>query len=328
MTGIALRARVQHVLETHLFQIRRAEPLPARLGHRRIFVLPTGLGLAFGATLVTMLLASMNYALSLGYAVTFLLAGVGLVSLHQTFRNLIGLELIAARLGPSFCGTDAQLELVFRNALDRPRIHLDVFLDPARPTRFSIDADAITHVTVPVPTQRRGWLATGRLTLETRFPLGLIRGWSYLTPAARNLVYPCPETPPLPLPAPAYAHQDGQGGSTGEDDFAGLRDYRPGDSPRRVAWKLAARTDGHLHTKLFSGGQRSELALDWHALPTTLDVEARLSRLTAWVLSASQSNQVFSLRLPGFASDRSCGEAHLASCLRALALHGESRGQD
>ena len=32
----------------------------------------------------------------------------------------------------------------------------------------------------PVPAQRRGWMPLGRVMLETRFPLGLFRAWSYV----------------------------------------------------------------------------------------------------------------------------------------------------
>ena len=39
------------------------------LRHRRIYILPTPRGLALIATLAIMLLTSMNYALSLGYAI-------------------------------------------------------------------------------------------------------------------------------------------------------------------------------------------------------------------------------------------------------------------
>ncbi len=320
----AARARFRHWLDARLFLIRPREALPVRLGHRRIFVLPTGFGLAFGATIFTMLLASMNYALSLGYAVTFLLVGGGIVSLHQTFRNLLGLELVSARMRPTFCGTHADLELVFRNPADRPRIHLDVCESTDLTERFSLKPEETRHIVIAVPANRRGWLEARRITLETRFPLGLIRGWSYLSPDARALVYPRPESPTPPLPDPAESNRRGTAGRGGEDEFAGLREYRQGDPPRRIAWKLAARNGDQLHTKVFSGGQTSSLIFDWDALPASLSVEQRLSRLTAWVLEAERSDAAFGLRLPGFQRTISRGAAHVDACLSALALHGRA----
>ena len=72
-----LRARLQR----WLFRVGGPEAAPIRLGQRRIFVLPTRFGLAVGATLMAMLLASINYGLSLGFALTFLIGSVAWISL-------------------------------------------------------------------------------------------------------------------------------------------------------------------------------------------------------------------------------------------------------
>jgi hypothetical protein len=63
------------------------------LGQRNVYILPTRAGLTFAATLIVMLLAALNYQLNLGYALTFLLAGAGLVSMHTTHGALRGLTL-------------------------------------------------------------------------------------------------------------------------------------------------------------------------------------------------------------------------------------------
>lgn len=320
-------ARVRGLLDRHLFRIRPTEPLPAVLGHRRIFVLPTGFGMAFFVTLLTMLVASMNYALSLGYALTFTLAGVGIVSLHQTFRNLVHLELRSASLQPVFCGEQALLSVVFENPSTRPRTALEIFEGRSARVRFSVGGRESQAVGIAIPAARRGWLVSDRLTLETRYPMGLIRGWSYLTPAARCLVYPRPESPAVGLPDAAARQQGGTLGEFGEDDFAGLREYRAGDSPKQIAWKLAARNEDQLHTKQFQGGRQVRLELDWASLPQELDVEQRLSRLTRWVCDATQRDLPFSMRIPGFEADFARGRDHMERCLKALALYGADDGR-
>ncbi len=69
---------------------RRQGPDPAAVNlHRgRIYILPTGLGVAFGVMLFAMLLGSLNYANNLGLALTFLLAALALVAMHACPRNL------------------------------------------------------------------------------------------------------------------------------------------------------------------------------------------------------------------------------------------------
>ena len=104
---------------------------------------------------------------------------------------------------------------------------------------------------------------------------------------ASCLVYPRPDDAPLPLHG-RHAHPgEASAAGTGDEDFAGLRPYQLGDSPRRVAWKASGRGDALL-TKQFTGQASEDMWLDWAALPAHLDVEARLSRLTGWVLQADR----------------------------------------
>jgi uncharacterized protein (DUF58 family) len=97
-----------------------------------------------------------------------------------------------------------------------------------------------------------------------------------------------------------------------------LRGYRPGDSPRHLFWKAAAR-GGELLTKEFAGPQGEQLWLDWELLPA-LDTEARLSLLCRLVLLASEQQRSYGLRLPGLELGPGQDEAHRNRCLAALAV--------
>src|SRR4030095_8774228 len=74
--------------------------------------LPTRAGLLFAVTLVTLLIASINYQLNLGYVLTFLLAGSGAVSMHLTHNTLRGLTLHLKPAAPVVAGDPAVLEIV------------------------------------------------------------------------------------------------------------------------------------------------------------------------------------------------------------------------
>jgi len=86
------------------------------------------------------------------------------------------------------------------------------------------------------------------------------------------------------------------------------------------------RENAPLQTKQFSGQAGSSVWLDWYDLPEVHDAEARLSRLTAWVLAAEHAARPFSLALPGVALPAGQGRDHRRTALTALALHVESRG--
>src|SRR2546422_270240 len=90
-----------------------------------------------------MLIGSINYNLSLGYVLTFLLAGVGIVSILHTFRNLAHLYVSAGRVAPVFARDTAQFELVFENKSDFDRHSLEL---ACRGARVSCDVPARAHL--------------------------------------------------------------------------------------------------------------------------------------------------------------------------------------
>ena len=59
------------------------------LDRRHIYIIPAAHGWRLAVLVVVMLLASLNYDLSMGFMLTFLLVGVGLAAMWQTYRNLI-----------------------------------------------------------------------------------------------------------------------------------------------------------------------------------------------------------------------------------------------
>ena len=160
--------------------------------------------------------------------------------------------------------------------------------------------------------------------MHTRFPLGLLRAWSYWVPDTKVLVYPYPEPSAPPLPMVGREKEDGEG-RAGHDDFAGIRAYQIGDSMKLLAWRQIARigtdSNGALVSKHFEGGAASELCLDFALLPQAMDLELRLSRMTRWVLDAEAQGLAYAFRLHDIYFAAALGPAHREACLRALALH-------
>jgi uncharacterized protein (DUF58 family) len=305
--------------QTWLYQLRGPQTGEIVLVQRRIFILPTRGGLVFGVVLILMLTGAVNYTLSLGFILTFLLASLSVTAMLHTFRNLAGLRITAARTAPVFAGDHARFAVSIHNptrahrysvALIRAKGEADVVDVPPEQT-------VIAYATMPAP--RRGILRPGRLTLYTRFPVGLYYAWSYLELDTQCIVYPRPAASGTALPPLKPSAQDGAGHGRGQDDFAGLRQYHPGDSPRHIAWKAAARGQGLL-TKQFSGRASVELWLTLDALPERTGIEEKLSQLARWVLDAQAEGVAYGLKLPTKTVPIGTGEAHRDRCLEALAL--------
>lgn len=295
------------------------------LTQRNVYILPTRAGLMFGITLIVLLLASINYQLNLGYVLTFLLAGSGVVSMHLTHATLRGLTLHLKPLTPGFAGDRAGLDLVLTSP-DNARFGIGLKVSGAADgTLVWIDVPAGGQATAQVSfvPATRGLHDAPALSAETRFPLGLFRTWAVWRPAAQLLVYPKPERPPAPLPA-ARAVPGGTGQSRSADggEVEGVRAYRRGDPLKLVAWKKAARTlesGGELVSRDTSASAHQELWLDWQAC-ASLAPEERLSRLAAWALLAHRAGAEFGMRLPGLDIPPDHGDVQKRRCLEALAL--------
>lgn len=299
-----------------LTRYRSAEPLPIRLHARRIYILPTGFGVFFGVVLAAMLLGALNFNNNAAILLTFLLAGAIVVTLPRTVAHLDKLELAAIHAEPVHAGNDLAARVMFEPGDRRARERLVLRVGSREPLPFEVDADGGSCV-LTLPTRRRGWQPVGRLTLSTEFPLGLFRAWSVLHPEQVLLVYPRAEDGAPPLPRGA-ASAGGQNAKPHGEDWQGLREYRSGDAMRRIAWKASARHD-RLLVKEFAEPQADEVTLDWQAL-RGLDGEARIARLTRWVLEASARGFAFRLLIPGAELGPGRGAQHTARCLRQLAL--------
>jgi uncharacterized protein (DUF58 family) len=266
-----------------------------------------------------MLTGSINYALSLGFVLTFLLASFGITAMIHTFRDLAGLHITPAKTAPVFAGQTARFAFALHNPARTPRFSVALTRDQRESHVVDIPPESTAIATTGVPAAKRGLLLPGRLTLCTRFPVGLYYAWSYVDLDTHCIVYPRPAPPGLPLPPLRAGNREGAATAQGQDDFAGLRLYYPGDSPRHIAWKAAAR-EQVLLTKQFTGHATAELWLKPELIPDRIDYEEKLSRLTRWVLDAHAAGLAYGLKLPRVTVDVGTGDAHRDRCLEALAL--------
>jgi uncharacterized protein (DUF58 family) len=291
---------------------------PFDLNQRRLFILPTRHGWVFAALLVGLLIGSANYSISLGYLFTFLLGGLGMVAMFHTQRNLSGLRLSPGSPEPVFAGDPALFPLHLENPAGLARHALTL---AGRDGEVLCDIPGYARISASIPAQpsHRGMHPIGRITLSSTWPLGLFRCWTVFEFDWQVLVYPRPAASHWPLPIPRGTGMSSPVEAAGEDSFSGLRNYHPGDSPRRVAWKAVARGLA-LQTKHFSGQPAGSLWLDWNAAPEH-DAEARLSRLARWALEAEKGRVEWAMRLPARSIRAGRGEAHLRLCLEALARH-------
>jgi uncharacterized protein (DUF58 family) len=294
-----------------------------RVGRRHIYILPTRSGLLLGAALAFMLLGSLNYQNNLALLFTFLTGSVAIVAMYHTWLNLLDLR-IAARGGPPvFAGQEALFAISVEDdrSRQRPDLWIRVGNKGTGPIHLS-GGGSLTNA-ISVPTSDRGFLHPDVVRVETRYPLGLFRAWCYAQTNAQVSVYPRParmSSSPFTMPAQGLSDRGDLG--VGADDFVGPRDYRIGDSPRRLDWKALARERG-LVVKQFGGDTAARARIDWDRLPA-VNTETRLSLLCRQILDAAAENGLsYSLHLPGSAVPLGRGETHKHRCLELLSAFGD-----
>lgn len=316
----AARARMAARLAAWVRRRQGADALPVTLARRRLYILPTRAGVAFGLLWVLMLLAGLNYGNSLALFVTFLLAGFALVAMNDCHRNLLGLTLVSVSAPAVFARSTGALGLTLANSAARARPAVQAALDERPAAGVDLAPGGRGLLMLPLAPQCRGIVRIDRLRLTSSHPFGLFRTWTWVHLPLEVLVYPHPAgSLPRPITSGSNPGASSRGGS-GLDEWLGLRSFRDGDSPRQVDWKAYAR-GAPLLVKEYSPAGSDLCLFDFAQLPIP-DVEARLSQLARWVVDAEAGGERYGLTLPGVELAPNRGPEHRHRCLAALALHG------
>ncbi|MBN3564260.1 DUF58 domain-containing protein [Aliamphritea spongicola] len=295
------------------------------LTQRVIYIFPTRAGFAYLGVNLLILLLAINYQNNLAYAVCFMLGAVFLVSILHTYACLSGVVIETGRCDPVFVGEDIGFTYQLQ-AADRRVNQITLAIHDADLRSVAIEAGETVRLTLFRQAQQRGWDEAGALYVESRYPLGLFRAWSWASLQNRCLVYPKPLQAKLPPPlSPAAAEGGRPVGSrlSGTDAFQGLDDYQPGDSMSRIAWKKLASGQG-LKVRSYTAEQGQEFWLDASVWPGSQEV--KLSEMTWQALQYHAQDQTYGVRLGGTEISPDRGRSHLDTVLKQLALSPGAAG--
>jgi uncharacterized protein (DUF58 family) len=295
------------------------DALPHTVNRRRIYILPSGFGLALAALILAMLVAALNYNNNLGLAFAFLMSSIALVAMHHCHRNLLGLVVDAETEADGFAGANAAVAFTLDNVSGLDRYDVQIRCADDAVGTASVAATSRRGLVVYVPIARRGVRRLAQFELATRYPFGWFRAWTYVQAAVTIHAAPQPQGErPRSGASPALGATP-HGDQPGDEDWAGLRPYAPGMPLKHMAWKVLARSE-EAAVRTYSGPASEPEWFDWHALPG-LAAEARLSQLCRWVIDADRAGRTYGLRLPAASVTPASGPVHRRACLRALAAH-------
>jgi hypothetical protein len=180
-----------------LFHLARDEQVPIVLTQRRIFIVPTpaaSFRRCSGGD------ADRRHQLQPEPRTRADLSArrTRLVAMVHTFHNLFGLRLTPGRAEPTFAGDLARFPLALENPRRQSRRALEFSFGTSRWSRLTFRREGPRDVAVPFAHTSVAASTPGRVTLATRYPLGLFRAWSYPYPPVSCVVYPKPLRTPLP----------------------------------------------------------------------------------------------------------------------------------
>ncbi|MDX1804413.1 MAG: DUF58 domain-containing protein [Alcanivorax sp.] len=291
------------------------------LNQKRIFIFPTGYGFFYLLVVALLFIGGINYENNLILAMTFLLASLFMVAILHTYRNFSGLGLRNGDAESGFHGEDGALQVVL---FAERRNHHAVCLSWAGQDVQQVDVNRDEEVPVwmNLALPRRGRIMAPRIRVESRYPLGLLRAWSFASLDHYCLAWPQPiASEQCPADGGEQQRANVSSGQSGNEEFHGLREYQPGDSLRQVDWKGYARGHG-LYTKQFEEPAGGRLWLRWSLLSGMAD-EQRLSVLCYWLLMLDKQGLPCGLELPGLILNPDRGDAHRWRLLDALASYPE-----
>jgi len=293
------------------------------LTQKRIFILPSKIGVLFMVMLILLLVTGINYQNNLILTVGFLLISVFITSIISTYQNISSLVIKANAAQPVFEGETIHLPLTVHNPTQSNKFGIFIGFPDTQPELIACLKDN-KSLRIPFVTNKRGRLKVPRIKLYSQYPVGLLTSWSWLRLEFNSLVYPKPLDKPFrKMTGRGFEDEGQQVNNHGIDEYSGLRRYQKGDNLKRVDWKQYAKNH-QLLTKEYHDLKGDDKVLDWYSL-AGYPTEERLQILCGWVIKSHENNSEFSLKLPNLFISKSSGEVHFKECLSALALFSGDR---
>ena len=239
--------------------------------------------------------------------------------MHQTHGNLAGLTLALIRAGEARAGDTVPFSLRL-TAAKNDAVAVHISSGRSQPVVVTVPAGQSRDISVLVDASRRGYIRPEKIRVETRYPFGLLKAWSWLRPVSAGLAF----AKPVSAPQFTATVEDGDSEAVASvqpgSDSADFRPWREGDGRQRVLWKRFGRT-GQLIVADWQGHIGDPQWLDFQAFAGA-ENELRLSYLAYLVQDRQRLGMRFGLNLPGQSIEPDSGAAHALRCQRALAIWG------
>lgn len=279
--------------------------------------------LALAAIVLGMWYAAEAQSNGAAHLLALLTAVVGALSFLHARANLRGLSVRLVGARPTAQDETTRIQVELRATWAVSPCGLELLAIGAKSSVFveRVISGSALLVELPPPDQHAGGAL--RIRVWSVYPLGLFTVEGVVETSWVRRIYPR-AAGDLPLPDVNHSLQGDAAlvsrsfaQISGGDDFAGLREWRAGDSPRHIDWRAVAR-GGPVMVKTWSASVQGVVVMDWKTLP--LPEEERDGQIARWMEKCEADGMPYELRLPQKTIRAGLGLAHHRRCLDALAM--------
>ncbi len=289
-------------------------------------------GLIFLGGQLIIILIAMTYANNLAFLFAFLMTGLILTSIIQCGQRVSKLRIVQVHPLAIYADAMGDVEVYVHNSDVESFVGLDAMLETdegwektkwkwgslAKSRGPIVRAKGNATVIAKIFSKPRGRYKINRVRLSSTFPFGIVQLTRIFEIEREFYVYPrILGTQAWPEGGRAFVGEGEVGLGSGED-FTEHREYRDGESQRRIDWKVFARTNS-LYVKEFSGGAEDALIFNWQDV-VAKDEDSIAGQIGKWLQEALARRLRFGVELPGVRIDVGAGNQHFHRCMRELSL--------
>ncbi|CCQ12018.1 FIG002343: hypothetical protein [Pseudoalteromonas luteoviolacea B = ATCC 29581] len=257
------------------------------LTHRNIFILPSKLGGMFLFFILLVFVLGVNYQNNLLLLASYFFSCFFVYALITTFNNVYGLKLKLDYASPPFAPNHPTLKCSLLSK--ETCLGVEIIYNKKTTLFNEVTQNSILEIVLPI--NSRGKHCLDKLKIQSYYPFGLVKVWSYWVIESPIYVYPSLGAIKYSKISPIISD---------DHEFDCLTHFKPGMSQTRIYWRHYAKSK-KLVVKEFSpivenAETNSPKVLDFFTIEG--DKETKISHLTAALLSAYETKHTVKLKLP------------------------------
>ncbi len=246
--------------------------------------------MAYGSLCFILLLMGMAYGNNLVYVVCFYLTTMGLAMAKLTNDHIDHIVIEKSYIKDAFAESDQIVYVLIRNTTQQVLKQVEIKIaNQKNAVRLDLRPDEAQTVEVLWSPTKRGIQPLPRIRIQSSYPAGMFQAWKILRSKEDVIIYA----------AKRGQKEFPQAGASSQDSIGILkeiREYQPGDSPKRIHWRSLAKSN-QLRTLLHEGNENQICHLNWDSV-RDLALESRLEQLTLWITQAHGLGSPWELKLP------------------------------